>query len=78
MTEANLQADAWTCFGSADFDALSLRLNREGDLASSDAGFAEQFRKELFKADFVRSHELKEPLSVSLDDHLADAVLALF
>ncbi len=73
-----MQADDWTCFGSANFDAMSLRLNREADLASSDAGFAEQFRKELFEMDFVRSHELKEPVSVSLDDHLADALLALF
>ncbi len=73
-----MQADDWTCFGSANFDAMSLRLNREADLASSDAGFADQFRKELFEADFARSRELKEPVSASFDDHLADAVLALF
>jgi cardiolipin synthase len=35
-----LLVDGWVCFGSANFDALSLRLNREGNLASSDAGFA--------------------------------------
>src|SRR6185436_1805491 len=36
-----LLADGWVCFGSANCDALSLRLNREANLASSDPGFSE-------------------------------------
>ena len=73
-----LLVDGWACFGSANFDALSLRLLREADLASSDAAFAEKLRSELFEKDFGRSRELREPLSLDWSDHLADALLTPF
>ncbi len=44
-----LLADGWVCFGSANFNTLSLRLNQEADLATSDAGFAARFRHQLFE-----------------------------
>ncbi len=53
-------ADGWVCFGSANFNTLSLRLNQEADLATSDAAFAARFRQELFETDFDKSYELKE------------------
>jgi len=73
-----LLVDGWACFGSANFDAMSLRLNREANLATSDAGFAGKFRKEVFEADFARSHEVKEALPVGWGDYLADTLLAPF
>jgi len=73
-----LQVDGWVCFGSANSDALSLRLNREANLASSDAGFASRFRQEVFEADFARSRELKEDIETGWGDHVADAFLNLF
>lgn len=73
-----LLVDDWVCFGSANFDALSLRLNREADLASSNAAFARQFSQALFETDFARSRELREPLSVGWSDYLADAMLTPF
>ncbi|MCL4788687.1 MAG: phosphatidylserine/phosphatidylglycerophosphate/cardiolipin synthase family protein [Verrucomicrobia bacterium] len=73
-----LQVDGWVCFGSANSDALSLRLNREANLASSDAGFASRFRQEVFETDFARSRELKEDIETGWGDHVADAFLNLF
>jgi cardiolipin synthase len=71
-------ADGWVCFGSANFNTLSLRLNQEADLATSDPGFSSRFKHELFELDFDKSSELKEPGSVSWSDHLADSILNLF
>ena len=68
-------ADGWVCFGSANFNTLSLRLNQEADLATSDAGFAARFRHALFETDFEKAYELKEPASVGWTDHLAGSIL---
>jgi cardiolipin synthase len=73
-----LLADGWICFGSANFNTLSLRLNQEADLATSDAGFAGRFKQELFESDFETSYELREAVSVDWSDHLADSVLNQF
>jgi phosphatidylserine/phosphatidylglycerophosphate/cardiolipin synthase-like enzyme len=71
-------ADGWACFGSANFNTLSLRLNQEADLATSDPGFAARFKQELFELDFDKSSQLNEPVSVTWSDHLADSILNLF
>lgn len=73
-----LLADGWVCFGSANFNTLSLRLNQEADLATSDPGFAARFRRELFEIDFQKSYELKELVPVGWSDHLADSILNQF
>ncbi len=73
-----LLVDGWSCFGSANFDALSLRLNREDDMATSDPSFAARFRHDLFDVDFAKSRELQEKLPVGWEDHLADALLNPF
>ncbi len=73
-----LLVDGWVCFGSANFDSLSLRLNREGNLATSDAGFAAKFRRDVFEADFATSRELNEDIVVDWSDHLSDALLNPF
>src|SRR5436190_14594889 len=58
------RSDGWVCFGSANFDALSLRLNREVDLASSDTEFSERFKREVFETDFAKCRELHEAVIV--------------
>lgn len=73
-----LLVDGWACFGSANFDALSLRLNREGNLATSDAGFAARFRRDVFEFDSAKARELKEDIAVDWSDHLSDALLNPF
>jgi phosphatidylserine/phosphatidylglycerophosphate/cardiolipin synthase-like enzyme len=73
-----LLVDGWACFGSANFDALSLRLIGETDLATSNPSFAAKFRQQLFEADFARSRELREILDVDWSDYLADSLLSPF
>jgi phosphatidylserine/phosphatidylglycerophosphate/cardiolipin synthase-like enzyme len=73
-----LLVDGWVCFGSANFDALSLRLNREANLATSDAEFAARFRREVFDADFAKAHELQGDIAVDWSDHLSDSLLNPF
>jgi cardiolipin synthase len=53
--------DGWACLGSANFDKLSLRVNREANVATADPAFVERLRRELFEVDFARSREIGEP-----------------
>jgi len=53
--------DGWACLGSANFDKLSLRVNRETNIATSDPVFVDHLRRELFETDFAKSRELAEP-----------------
>ena len=71
-------ADGWLCFGSANFNTLSLRLNQEGDLATSAPEFSARFKRDLFETDFDKCYELKEPVSVGWRDHLASTLVNQF
>ena len=73
-----LLVDGWTCLGSGNLNHLSLRINHEQNLASSDPGFAAKVKRELFEEDFERSSELKEPVSLEWMDLLAELVLENF
>jgi cardiolipin synthase len=73
-----LLVDGWACLGSSNLNHLSLRVNHEENIATSDPGFAAQLRKDLFEEDFARSYELKEPISVDWVDFLADLALEGF
>jgi cardiolipin synthase len=76
MTQVKaLLVDDWACLGSGNLNHLSLRVNQERNIATSDPGFAAQLKRELFDADFVRSYELAEPISVDWVDFLSDLVL---
>lgn len=70
-----LLVDDWACFGSANFDVLSLRLNREANLGTSNPVFVRQLKEDLFETDFAKSRELQEPLSVGWSDYLSDALV---
>ncbi len=71
-----LLVDGWSCVGSANFNHLSLRLNQEQNVATSDPAFAARLRRELFEVDFARSHEMQDEMEASWTDHLMDAILA--
>ena len=73
-----LLVDDWACLGSANLNHLSLRVNQEQNVATSDPGFAALLKKDLFEQDFARSYELTEPVSVDWIDFLADLVLEGF
>ena len=64
--------DGWACLGSANFDRLSLRVNRELNLATSEASFVDELERLLFQPDFERSTELSEPLPTNFMDYLLE------
>lgn len=66
--------DGWACVGSANFDKLSLRINQETNLATSDPRFTERLRRDLFEADFARSREWTEAQPVRWNDYIAEFI----
>jgi hypothetical protein len=53
-------------------------LNREANLASSDADFAARFRREVFDLDFAKARELQDDIAVGWSDHVSDMLLNPF
>jgi len=66
--------DGWACVGSANLDKLSLRINQEANLGTSDARFVDRLRRELFEVDFARSRELQETQPVNWTDYIAEFI----
>jgi len=66
--------DGWACVGSANFDKLSLRVNLETDVATSDPRFVDRLERELFERDFARSREIREQRSVGWSAYLASFI----
>ncbi|HEV2208048.1 MAG TPA: phosphatidylserine/phosphatidylglycerophosphate/cardiolipin synthase family protein [Verrucomicrobiae bacterium] len=73
-----LLVDGWACLGSGNLNHLSLRVNHEQNVASSDPVFGARVKHELFEADFARSYEMTAPLAVDWVDVLADLALEGF
>jgi cardiolipin synthase len=66
--------DNWAIVGSANFDKLSLRINQETNLATSDPRFVDQLQRELFEADFARSEEWTAAKPVGWNDYIAEFI----
>lgn len=64
--------DGWVCVGSANFDRLSLRINREINMASSEPSVARELLDALFLPDFHRSAEMYEPFTQAWGDQLIE------
>ena len=73
-----LIVDGWAGLGSANFNHLSLRLNQEVNVATSDAATVGRLRRELFEVDFDKSHELREAIPVGWTDHLVEELMNWF
>ena len=66
--------DGWACLGSANFDKLSLRINRELDIATSEPVFVATLRRDLFERDFAKSREVTEPRSVGWSTYISSFI----
>ncbi|MDJ0938449.1 MAG: phosphatidylserine/phosphatidylglycerophosphate/cardiolipin synthase family protein [Woeseiaceae bacterium] len=66
--------DGWACLGSANWDRLSMKINKELNIATSDSAAVEALEDELFRRDFERSVEVTEPFPVRWSDHLLELV----
>ena len=66
--------DGWICLGSANFDQLSLRMNKELNIATSSPVAVQGFLDEVMLPDFEKSVELKEQLPKKWSDFLMETI----
>jgi cardiolipin synthase len=66
--------DGWACLGSANIDQLSLRVNREANIATSAPEAVEPLLEELFEVDFRSSPEMTEEFPVKWHGRLWEIV----
>ena len=64
--------DGWACLGSANFDKLSLQINRELNLATSDPATVQRLLSRVFWPDFNEATELHKPIQLYARHHLAE------
>ena len=66
--------DGWACLGSANWDKLSFRTNKELNLATSHAPAVNELLDRVFKADIEKSVEILEPFPERWTDKLVEVV----
>jgi len=66
--------DGWACLGSANFDRLSLRLNKETNIATSHPEAVKELADRVFSVDFDYAVELTEPLPAGWLDYLKEQI----
>ena len=66
--------DGWACLGSANWDKLSFRTNKELNMATSHAPAVEELLDRVFKADIEKSVEILEPFPERWTDQLVEVV----
>ena len=64
--------DGWLCLGSANFDDLSLRVNKELNIATTDPAAVHNFLTQVLLPDLKKSVELKEPIPQKWSDYLME------
>ncbi len=64
--------DGWASVGTANLDRLSLKINREVNIATSDPAAVQELMEELFLPDFEAAEELIEPFPEAWTDHLIE------
>ena len=64
--------DGWACLGSANLDKLSLRVNKELNLATSHRETVQALEQKLFVPDFEKSTEMTRPLEEHWSYYLAE------
>jgi len=67
--------DGWICVGSANFDKLSLEINKELNLATSDPETVEALLDRLFIPDLLMSREITEPIEISTSTQFAEIIV---
>jgi cardiolipin synthase len=66
--------DGWVCLGSANFDKLSLQVNKEINLGTSHPQAAEQLLNRVFIPDFAKSEELVDSIPVRWTHRIAEFI----
>ena len=64
--------DGWVCLGSANWDKLSFKTNRELNIATSHPESVDALMQRVFVPDFEKAVELTEPFPERWSDHLME------
>lgn len=64
--------DGWASMGSANLDRLSLKINQELNIATSEPQAVQELLEELFYPDFAAATELTEPFPEQWADYLIE------
>ena len=67
--------DGWANVGSANFDKLSLEINQELNLATSDPQTVDALLEQIFIPDLMLSREIEAPVETTLTTHLAEFIV---
>ena len=67
--------DGWACVGSANYDKLSLEVNKELNLATSHKETVDRLLDELFIPDLAMSREITEHVDVSVAQLLTEKLV---
>ncbi len=70
--------DGWACVGSANFDKLSLKINKELNLATSDPGAVRQLMDRVFLPDLLASEEINELVDITMTARIAEVLVDEF
>jgi cardiolipin synthase len=70
-----LLVDDWACVGSGNLNQFGLSLCQEQNVGTSDPGFANRLKQDLFEEDFTHCYELTEPVPLEWKDFVADFLL---
>jgi len=66
--------DGWACLGTANWDRLSFRINKELNVSTSHGSTVVELHERLFEVDFARSVEITEPFPERWSDHLIEVL----
>jgi cardiolipin synthase len=67
--------DGWACVGSANFDKLSLEINKELNLATSDPETVDALLEQVFIPDLTVSREINRAVDVTVAMKLAEIMV---
>ena len=67
--------DGWICVGSANFDKLSLQVNKELNLATSDSATVNALLEQVFIPDLMISREITQPVEVTVATRIAEIMV---
>lgn len=66
--------DGWACFGTANYDKLSFRVNKELNIGTFDKDVVDRLLKSLFLPDMDASEEVTTKKPVRFVDHVIELV----
>ena len=67
--------DGWACLGTANFDKLSFKINKEVNVATADPDVVRSILEAVFERDFRASTELSAPRPLRFADHALERVV---